>query len=177
LLNGLERFQNTRAGVLADSIAALVNPLPYLLLAAVVVVIAASSRGLRGAAAVVFVLAAANITTQHLKPTLAAPRDSLQVDAASWPSGHSTAAMALALCAVIAAPSIGRRAVAAAGALLALAVGVSVVLLGWHYPSDALGGFLIASSFACLAVAGLELSSGPPGCQSGSRRRWRPARG
>jgi membrane-associated phospholipid phosphatase len=170
LLNGLERFQSTPVGRVAEPLASLANPFPYVLLAGLVVILAARVRGASGALAVVFVVAGASLTTEHLKPALAVQRVSLQVDAASWPSGHSTAAMALALSAAIAAPAISRWVLAFAGVLLAIGVGGSVVLLGWHYPSDAVGGFLVAGCFACLALAGLELSLDPPILAANQRR-------
>ena len=64
---------------------------------------------------------------------------------ASWPSGHATAAMSFALCAVLAAPARLRPLVAAVGAAFAVAVCYSFLALAWHYPSDVLGGFLVAT--------------------------------
>jgi membrane-associated phospholipid phosphatase len=122
-----------------------------------------------------FVLAGANATTQYLKPALAISRPSTDVDAASWPSGHSTAAMALALCLIYAAPALARIPAALVGVLTAFAVGGSVVILGWHFPSDAIGGYLVAGCFMCIALAGLALSR--PAATTAPRRRWRLARG
>jgi undecaprenyl-diphosphatase len=60
-------------------------------------------------------------------------------DAFSFPSGHATAALAVAFIYAVAFP-------AAAPLLLALAaaIGVSRVVLGVHYPGDVLAGQLIA---------------------------------
>jgi membrane-associated phospholipid phosphatase len=104
------------------------------------------------------ILGGANVFTQILKDALAVPRPAAgeHVHPASWPSGHATAAMALALCALLAAPRRARAVTALAGALFAVAVADSVVLLGWHFPSDTVGGFAIAGM-----VAGLVLALGP----------------
>ncbi len=62
----------------------------------------------RVALAVVLVMALAPLSSETLKPLLAHPHvqiGTLHIDAASWPSGHSTAALALALCAVLVAPA------------------------------------------------------------------------
>ena len=40
------------------------------------------------------------------------------------------------------------------GALFAAAVGFSLLMLAWHLPSDVLGGYLVATLWAALAVAG-----------------------
>ena len=87
--------------------------------------------------------------------------------AKSWPSGHATAAMSLALCCVLVAPGRWRPAAAALGAAFTVAVVYSFLALGWHYPSDVLGGFLVATSWTLAAVSGLlamqERRAGPGG--------------
>jgi uncharacterized membrane protein len=98
-------------------------------------------------------LLGANVTTHLLKPEMAAWRP--VVGAGSWPSGHATAAMSLALCCVLASPARWRPAVAALGAAFTIAVCYSFLALGWHYPSDVFGGFLVAGTWTMLAVAGV----------------------
>ena len=127
-------------------------------LAALPVLVALIRRRPRVAVMIVLVLLCANETTELLKPLLAAPRDLyLSGFDASWPSGHATAAMSLALTAVIAAPPRRRPAVATAMAAFAIAVSYSFLELEWHYPSDVLGGFLVAGTWTLLGVAGLSL--------------------
>ena len=114
----------------------------------------------RVAVMIALVLLGANETTELLKPLLAAPRDPGPFGVlynATWPSGHATAAMSLALCMVIAAPARWRPAVAAAMAAFAIAVSYSFLELAWHYPSDVLGGFLVAGTWTLLGVAGLSI--------------------
>ncbi len=101
----------------------------------------------------------APLTTETLKPLLAHPHAQIAytyIDPASWPSGHATAAAALVLCAVLVAPMWLRPAVAALGGVFAVAVGCSLLILAWHMPSDVLGGYLVASLWMALAVAGLR---------------------
>ncbi|MEA2124287.1 MAG: hypothetical protein QOI80_1069 [Solirubrobacteraceae bacterium] len=181
-LSGLERLgrlQGTRGETVADIVAGVCNEAPYAVLAVIVTVVALTTRGKRGAAVVAAILIVPNVVTQLLKTTTAEnrvdfpPTPIVHVEAASWPSGHATAAMALALACVIAAPAALRVIVACAGLAFAAAVGVAVVALGWHFPSDVAGGYLVATTGGCLGAAVL------------SRRettvvrgvRWHPARG
>jgi membrane-associated phospholipid phosphatase len=172
---GFIQLQSTAAAPVASAVAALCNPYPYAVLAAVVIAVALAVHGGRRALVVTAILAAANLVTQWLKPALAAPRmdgplpSGEQVVAASWPSGHATAAMALALCAVLAVPPAWRLVTAVAGGLFAIAIAYSVVLLGWHMPSDALGGFAVAGAAAGLGVAALRAAEA--GWPAGTARR------
>lgn len=148
----------------ANFIAGLGNPQPYLYLCAVPVLVAVARRRLWLALAIVAILLGANVTTQLLKPLLAEPRAAGELgglvppQAASWPSGHATAAMSLALAMVLAAPARLRPRAAAAGAGFAIAVCYSFLTLGWHYPSDVLGGFLVAATWTLLGVGALLTS-------------------
>jgi hypothetical protein len=63
--------------------------------------------------------------------------------------------MSFVLCAVLAAPQRARPFVVAAGAVFAVAVCYSFLALGWHYPSDVLGGFLVATVWTLLAISWL----------------------
>ena len=160
ILRGFADLTRPRLDRVTNFIAHLCNPDEYMFLAAVPVAVALIRRRPRVAAMIALVLLCANETTQLLKPLLAGPRDGVHwvpIDPASWPSGHATAAMSLALCAVIAAPARRRPAVAAAMAAFAVAVSYSFLELGWHYPSDVLGGFLVAGTWTLLGIAGLSI--------------------
>jgi membrane-associated phospholipid phosphatase len=76
-----------------------------------------------------------------------------QLTASSWPSGHSTAAMMGLLCALLVAPKRLRRLVAVAGSAAVLLVCCSLLVQGVHYPSDVLGGMLLAGLWASLTLA------------------------
>jgi membrane-associated phospholipid phosphatase len=138
------------------------DPGPYGLLGLLLIAIALRRGRVRVAAAVVMILGGAAVTTDKiLKPALAEPRfDAVltfhQIPPTGFPSGHATASMALALCAVLVAAPRFRPYVAALGALFAVAVCYSFLALGWHYPSDVLGGYLVAGFWTALAVAALS---------------------
>jgi membrane-associated phospholipid phosphatase len=68
----------------------------------------------------------------------------------TFPSGHTAAALALGLALVVAVPPVLRVTAALGGAAYGAAIGFSVVVLGWHYPTDAVGSF-----FLCAAWVGL----------------------
>ena len=154
---GLQHHSHVSA--LANFVAHLCDPNPYLYFASVPILIALARGRWRVALAITAILIGANVTTQLLKPLLAEPRPAwlvpgaLRISPASWPSGHATAAMSVALCLVLAVPSRFKPVAAALGALFAVAVSYSFLALGWHYPSDVFGGFLVAAIWTSLAVA------------------------
>ena len=159
-------------------VAHLCDTLPYACAGLLCIGVAlARGRGWR-ALAVAFLLAVTGATTQLLKHALAQPRVEHwlleQIASSSWPSGHSTAAMTLALCAVLVAPPALRGAAAVLGGGFAVAVGYAVLVLGWHYPSDVLGGFLVAGLWTSLAVAVLDRLEAP---EPASRPVWEPVAG
>ena len=152
---GFAGLQRPRVNHLASLIAHLCDPSPFVFFAAVVVLVGFARRRPRLGLATAAILLGANLSTELLKPLLAEPRllPGQPVASASWPSGHATAAMSLALSAVLVAPARARPAVAAVGAGFAVAVSYSFLTLGWHFPSDVLGGFLVAATWTLLAVA------------------------
>ena len=129
---------------------------PYAVAVLIVVVAARWLCGLRVAVAVGVVFLGANLTTQALKILTAAPRDPAWLPDASWPSGHVTAATALALCVVLVAPAALRRYAVVAGAIGVLAAAYSILVIGSHHPSDVAGGMLVAGAWTGLVVAVLE---------------------
>jgi membrane-associated phospholipid phosphatase len=163
---------------LASFIANLCDPDPYVYLAAIPVIVALL-RGRPGVAlAIGAILLGANVSTELLKPLLAHPRVAHvegvgpELLSASWPSGHATAAMSLALTCVLAAPSRVRPAVAVLGAAFAVAVSYSFLTLGWHDPSDVVGGFLVAGIWTLLGAAAVFAAAQ---ANVGSRRAKRAA--
>jgi len=165
--SALEAFNGVARPPLSPSIngiAHLADPAPLVLGGLALVGIALWRRRPLLALAVPAILLGANATTQFLKPTLADVRlielSNIQsVYPGSWPSGHATAAMSLALCAVLVVGPQLRPLVALLGAGFAVAVGYALVVASWHLPSDVLGGYLVAATFAlagAAAVAALE---------------------
>ena len=140
-------------------ISELVDPRPFALFGAAIVLLALARRRPRSAIAIAAILAGANVTTQLLKPALAQAPIVPGMETASWPSGHATAAMALALCLQLAVPQRWRPTAAAVGGLFALGVGCSVLILDHHAPSDVVGGFLVAGAWTGAVVAALRAAA------------------
>lgn len=159
-------------GGLAQRIADLCDPRPYVFLCVLPLAIALVRRRWAVAVAALGILLAANLTTELLKPALGQHRPVSLIQGAapsagSWPSGHATAAMSLALVLVLVVAPRWRVRAAALGAVFALGVTYSFLTLGWHYPSDAVAGFLVATTWTLAGIAGLSLWQ--------ARRAVRPA--
>jgi membrane-associated phospholipid phosphatase len=165
----------TDLGALTARIALLCDPGPYLLIGLGLVAVALLRGRIARAGAVGVLLVVTGLTTQTLKSTLGHPRagDILGLDLGSWPSGHSTAAMTLALCAVLVAPRALRGVVAAVGAAFALAVGLGVLVMEWHLATDVAGGYLVAMTWMLVAVAALRRVERPADAPvPAGTRRW-----
>ena len=113
----------------------------------------ARAAGLRAAIAV----AVSHLLVQLLKRTISRPRPHLPVgvvsliqapDRFSFPSGHSAAALAVALAIATYLPGLPALAVIGLGLL----VGVSRSYLGVHYPGDVLAGWLLAICGVLVAI-------------------------
>lgn len=143
----------------------LLEPAQFVLWGVALVAVALARERPRVAVAVIALMTLAPFTTETLKPLLAVPHDhvgAVSIGAASWPSGHSTAALALVFSAILVAPRRLRPLVAGIGAAFALAVGGALLILAWHMPSDVVGGYLVATLWAALLVAALRAAE----------RRW-----
>jgi membrane-associated phospholipid phosphatase len=154
---------------LANALLALLDPALYILWGVLLIVVALRQHRPRVALAVAVVMGMAPLTAETLKPLLAHQHARIygdEISAASWPSGHASAATALAMCAVLVAPRHLRPTVAMLGAIFAAAVGFSLLLLAWHLPSDVVGGYLVGTLWAALAVACLRAAE----ARSRSRR-------
>jgi membrane-associated phospholipid phosphatase len=166
----------------ANFVADLANPVEFGLIGMLIIAMALLRRrpGLAAAAGVIL-LGSAFTTDRILKPALASPRfaDVLgwhQIDGQAFPSGHATASMALALSAVLVVGPRLRPLAVGVGALFAIAVSYSLLSLGWHYPSDVLGGYLVAAGWTGLAVAGLSVTASPVAARRAiARVEWVPA--
>jgi membrane-associated phospholipid phosphatase len=162
MLHGFMSVDRPHVHGVMVALAHLADPAPYLVIG-VGLIGWALLRGLRWrAGAVAALLLVTGASTQAVKHLLATNRiepwlGTQQVGSTAWPSGHSTAAMTLALCAVLVAPVGLRPAMAVLGGAFAAGVGYAVIVLAWHFPSDVLGGFLMAGMWTSLAVAALRV--------------------
>lgn len=150
----------------------LADPLPFAAMALAILGVALVRDRPRHAIVVAVVMAGAYLTTQLLKHVASITRPAQAPPGASavdqWPSGHTTAALSLALCLVLVAPARWRPWAAAAGGLFGVAEGYGVLVLGWHYPSDVVAAFGVATAWLALGVAVLRATS--TRMETGSRR-------
>jgi len=77
--------------------------------------------------------------------------------ALSYPSGTVTAVAALAAATFLVVPGFVMPVAGLAGGVVVVAVCAAVVVLRWHYPSDALGGVCVGAG-AVFAVDGFLMS-------------------
>ena len=157
-LRGLMSLQGPVSDAVGDPIARSADPLPVAVVLAILFAWGWSLGRRREALAAVALVAGANLTGLILQAVLANPRyhailGTTQVGAEAYPSGHATSAMSIALAAVLVAPTRLRVGVAAGAAAYVIAVSAVLLVLGWHFPSDVLGGLLIASGFFFAVVA------------------------
>ena len=154
---GLQRPQvtdlTTRLGRLGD-------PAPVIVATLGLVGVALARGRPRTAVRVGLLVGLTSVSSQALKAVLAYPRsdeliDGAAVQAEAFPSGHATASMTLAIALVLVVSSRLRPMAAIVGSALALGVSFSVVSQGHHFPSDVIGGFLLATGWTLVLLAGL----------------------
>jgi membrane-associated phospholipid phosphatase len=118
----------------------------------------------QGIAAALLAVSGANITTQVLKLALSHPRarEILGAEDVAWdgfPSGHVTAAASIVIAFAFVVPRRLLPTVVALGTCFVAAMGWAVLALNWHYPSDVLGGILVASSWGFAALALMQFAA------------------
>jgi membrane-associated phospholipid phosphatase len=123
--------------------------------AGVIVLIALVRRRPHLALVSLGVIVGANVTTELLKralsrPDLAGGPDPL--GGASFPSGHTTVAMSLAVAVVLISPARHRVVAGLLGFTYAALVGAGTVTAGWHRPSDVAAGYLVAVGWGALGA-------------------------
>ncbi len=172
---GLTGFESANSGWVEGVTAKLLrlgDPGAVALITVVLAALALARGRPRVALLVLTLIAASSLSSQAVKAllnrTLEVPIIGDVVGPEGFPSGHATAAMALALAAVLVAPRRARPAAALLGGLLALAVGASTMAHGSHLPSDVLGGYLLATGWTLALVAALSLANE----RFPSRDRW-----
>jgi membrane-associated phospholipid phosphatase len=141
--------------------ARIADPLPYALVGLACIGVALARWRVPRAIAVGVIFVGTGVSDQILKHALAQPRFAWwlgfgQIDSASWPSGHSTAALTMALCAVMVAPPAWRVAVGLIGGAATIALAYATLALAWHWPSDVLAGYLLAGLWVFGAIIVLQ---------------------
>ncbi|GAC1317230.1 MAG: hypothetical protein NVSMB25_04510 [Thermoleophilaceae bacterium] len=151
------RLQHGPIGHALLAIVHVCDRVPYAVIGACIVSFAILARRRRAAVTAGLILSGSVAAAESLKPLLATQRSApwleQQVDPASWPSGHASAALALALAVVLVAPAGVRRPLALAGAAFVVMLAASTLAFGGHFPSDLIGGYLVTAVCALLALA------------------------
>jgi membrane-associated phospholipid phosphatase len=119
---------------------------------ALCVVAALSRNWTRALSCLIAPIAAVLIVQSVAKPLVG--RHFEGTAALSYPSGTVTAVAALAAAAFLVVPRFAKPLMAMAGGAAIVAVCAAVVVLRWHYPTDALGGVCVGVG-AVFAVDGL----------------------
>jgi len=149
VLSKLGALGDTPVGSAAELVRATGSPAFFVLFLALVCKLGLKRGhpGDAGAAAIVAV--GAVLTTEIIKITLAHPRIQAilggdQLGPTSFPSGHMTAATSLVLALTFVVPPELRSRTLAVGAAFLAVMGLSLIVVHAHYPSDVAGGFLVA---------------------------------
>jgi membrane-associated phospholipid phosphatase len=121
------------------------------------IVLVALLRGRARLAIGAYVLIAGSILTTEILKKVVLPRPDLVNDglgtAPSFPSGHTTVALSLAVGAMVVSPIRWRTLVAVLGAGFASAIGAAVVAAGGHRPSDPIGAALVVAAWSAAVLA------------------------
>ena len=108
------------------------------------------------------------LLVNRIRPALTNPVD--QAAGASFPSGHSlTSLVFVGLALVMVLPLVARRwrpVLVAAGVLIVGTIGFSRLILGDHFVSDVLGGWLIGVAWLLVVNGALHVAAAPdPGAE------------
>lgn len=133
-----------------------VATLPFIVFAVVALVVVVVWRDwARAAACVLGPLAAAFIANDVAKPLVG--RHFIGTTALTYPSGTVAVVTALAAAAVLVTPRAARPITLVAALGATVLIGAAVVVLRWHYPTDAVGGAFIGAGSVLAVDAALHL--------------------
>jgi membrane-associated phospholipid phosphatase len=143
---------DARAVQAAGRLLATIDVASLAFVGAAIVVVSLVRSGPRLALGAGAVIAGSIGTTELLKKVVLSRPGLGVVDALghhnSYPSGHTTVAMALGVAAMLVSPRRWRVVVAVVAILYASAIGVAVIALAHHRPSDAIGAALVVTVWA-----------------------------
>ena len=91
------------------------------------------------------------ISFARVRPDLVPHLDNV-AGSLSYPSGHATSAAVVYLALALLSPAQWRGRMLALAALLTFLTGLSRIMLGVHFASDVLGGWMLGAAFALLAA-------------------------
>lgn len=174
----LSAHQESRPGEWAEALALLADPVPLLLLLLAACGIGLARHRPLDALAALVVVAGANLTTQLMKAFLAHPRAQILLGGSGYhpvgfPSGHTTAAFSIGVAFAFVLPRELVPLTLALGLAYGAAVGCAVVVIAWHFPSDAAGALLVVATWGFAALAGVRAAS-PPQSRSAERSGLSP---
>jgi membrane-associated phospholipid phosphatase len=149
IVNGLTLGDDAKSS--SNALLVAVSSTSFALIGGLLVGVSLIRRRLDLAAAVGVTLAGSFATTEFLKATLDRPGLPSYL-AKSYPSGHSTVALALGLSYVLVTPRRHRWVAAGAATVYAAAMGGALVFNAWHLPSDVGGGFCVATAWAAASA-------------------------
>jgi membrane-associated phospholipid phosphatase len=149
ILNGLTLGDSAKTS--SNALLVAVSSTSFALIGGLLIGVSLLRRRLDLALAVGVTLAGSFATTEFLKATLDRS-DMPDYLAKSFPSGHSTVALALGLSYVLLTPRRKRWGAAAAATVYAAAMGAALVFNAWHLPSDVGGGFCVATAWAAASA-------------------------
>jgi undecaprenyl-diphosphatase len=162
VLNAISTPSGSPVHDLAFTIEQVMEPAGWAAAATVAFLLAAwQGRYKRALLAVALILGTA-LVDLTLKAVFEHERElSIPIDEFEWlplanafPSGHSAGALAISLAFLFVVPAAWQRVTAALGLVFTLAVSLGLLVLNYHYPSDIVGGWLVALGwcFALIAV-------------------------
>ncbi|MGE0029262.1 MAG: phosphatase PAP2 family protein [Thermoleophilia bacterium] len=144
----------------ANSLLDTISTTTLAILGAGIIVLALLRGRPRLAVAAGVVLLGANVTAQVLKRAFDRPDLVLgwSTEPGAFPSGHTTVAMSLAMALMIVVPPSVRWPAALGGCAYAAAVGVAVIAIDWHRPSEVVGAYLLVVAWTALTMAVVTLA-------------------
>ena len=175
------RVQDPDATRVANDVLHSVTRSSLFLLTAGLMLLAFARRRIRLALLVGATVTASVVTTELLKTRiLGRPMldDVTGIEVNSYPSGHATIGMSLALGLVMVTPSHRLPIASGLGSFVAVMFGIGVLATGWHRPSDVLGAFLVCAAWFLIAAALIQrYGDAPTGPRGHSVRVARVAAG